>query len=234
MFPLRDTVFRTTTPAVVLSLISANALIFLFELTLSPAEFEQLLRHYAVIPARYFDSGWAWSRGLSSTDPVPFFTAMFLHSGWFHIIFNMWTLWIFGPALEDRLGHGRFILFYVLCGLAASFAHAAIYPDSQIPVIGASGAIAGVIAAYAISFPSARLMVLVPLFLIIPLFIQVPALLFAVFWFVVQILQGFFEAAVPGIGGIAWWAHISGFLSGLLFLWLIRPDLARGDPTGNA
>ena len=234
MFPLRDSIICKTTPVVVLVLISANALVFLSQLSLSPAEFQMLLRDYAVIPARYFEPGWAWRNGLSPTDPVPFFTAMFLHSGWFHIIFNMWTLWIFGPALEDRLGHVRFILFYLLCGLAASFAHALIYPDSQVPVIGASGAIAGVIAAYAISFPSARLLVLVPLFLIVPLFIQIPALMFAVFWFVVQIVQGFFDATMPGIGGIAWWAHIAGFMAGVIFIWLMRPDLARGGSTGNA
>ncbi len=234
MFPIRDSVPCKTTPVVVIALIAANALVFLYERTLDPLEFEHLLKNYALIPARYFDGGWAWSQGLSPTDPVPLFTSMFLHSGWFHVIFNMWTLWIFGPALEDRLGHGRFILFFLLCGLAACLAHAILYPYSQIPVIGASGAVAGVIAAYAISFPAARLMVLVPLFLIIPLFIQIPALLFAAFWFFVQILQGYFESSMPGIGGIAWWAHIWGFLSGLLFLWLMRPAPARGGPSGGA
>jgi membrane associated rhomboid family serine protease len=230
MFPIRDTVFCKTTPVVVISIIALNAVVFLYEQTLSPQEFELFLHNYALIPARYFDTGLV----LSPVDAVPLFTSMFLHSGWFHVIFNMWTLWIFGAALEDRLGHGRFILFYVLCGLAACLAHAFLYPDSQIPVIGASGAVAGVIAAYAFSFPSARLIVLVPLFLVIPLFVQIPAFVFATLWFVVQIMQGYFESIVPGISGIAWWAHISGFLAGLLFLWLIRPAPIREDPGSGA
>ena len=234
MFPLRDSVFCNTVPVMVLTIIAANAVIFLYEQTLGPVEMRQLLGEYALIPARYFDVRWANGMGLDPGDYTSFFTCMFLHGGWFHIILNMWVLWIFGCAMEDRLGHVRFVVFYVLCGLAAAGAHTLLYPDSTIPVVGASGAVAGVISAYAFAYPTARLTVLVPLFCIIPLFIEIPAVFFALFWFLMQILQGSLELYAPGLGGgVAWWAHLGGFFSGIVLLWLMTPEQRGPEQMGE-
>jgi membrane associated rhomboid family serine protease len=146
---------------------------------------------------------------------------MFLHGGWLHIIVNMWTLWIFGPALEDRLGPMRFSVLYMATGIAASVAHALFNAGSTVPALGASGAIAGVIAAYALRFPYAWIRVLV-LIVFIPLFFAVPAMVFAAIWFFTQVLAGTSELLSPfATSGIAWWAHIGGFIAGLAMLhWL--------------
>lgn len=234
MFPLRDSVFCKTAPIIVLGIIALNAGLFLYEKTLDPFEMRVLLSEYALIPARQFDLRWAFAMGLNPTDYKSFFTCMFLHSGWFHVILNMWTLWIFGCAMEDRLGHVRFIVFYVLCGLAASVVHTMLNPQSIVPVVGASGAVAGVISAYGFTYPRARLTVLVPLFCIIPLFIEIPAVIFAIFWFLMQILQGSLELYAPGLGGgVAWWAHLGGFFSGIVLLWLMAPEQVEPEPMGE-
>jgi len=175
------------------------------------------------VPARYFSPGWAWRVGLSPTDLSPFLTNTFLHGGWLHIILNMWTLWIFGPALEDRLGPVRFAILYLLAGVAASVTHAFFNAASTMPVLGASGAISGIIAAYAARFPYAWVRVLV-LIVFIPLFFSVPAMVFAGIWFFTQVLQGATELLSPFAGsGIAWWAHIGGFVSGWALLRWIEP-----------
>ena len=175
------------------------------------------------MPARYFSPGWAWRVGLSPTDLSPFLTNTFLHGGWLHIILNMWTLWIFGPALEDRLGPVRFAILYLLAGVAASVTHAFFNAASTMPVLGASGAISGIIAAYAARFPYAWVRVLV-LIVFIPLFFSVPAMVFAGIWFFTQVLQGATELLSPFAGsGIAWWAHIGGFVSGWALLHWIEP-----------
>jgi membrane associated rhomboid family serine protease len=173
------------------------------------------------VPLRYFSPGWATEVGLSPTDFSPFLTNTFLHGGFLHIIVNMWTLWIFGPALEDRLGPVRFAILYVLAGIAASVTHAVFNATSPMPALGASGAIAGVISAYAVRFPYAWIRVLV-LLIFVPLFFSVPAMVFAGIWFFVQVLQGTSELLSPFAGGgIAWWAHIGGFISGWVLLnWL--------------
>lgn len=224
MFPLRDSVHCKTYPVMVIAGIVLNIAVYLYQQSLALPEMRLLLSEYALIPARHFDPNWAHKLGLDSTNYKTFLTCIFLHGGWFHLILNMWTLWIFGPAMEDRLGHGRFVVFYLLCGIAASAAHASLYPLSAVPVVGASGAVAGVISAYAVTYPTARLTVLVPLFCIIPLFLVVPALLFALFWALVQIMQGALEYYAPGMGGgVAWWAHLGGFISGLILLRLLAP-----------
>ena len=232
MFPLRDSVFCRTVPMVVLAIVAANAAVFLYERSLDPLEMREMLGKFALIPARHFDWRWAVGMGFDPGDYTSFLTSMFLHGGWFHVILNLWTLWIFGCALEDRLGHVRFLVFYLLCGLAAAVVHVMLYSTSVIPVVGASGAIAGVISAYAVSYPTARLTVLVPLFCVIPLFIEIPAVFFALFWFLMQIVQGSLQLYAPGLGGsVAWWAHLGGFFSGVILLWLMAPD--RGDPGGR-
>jgi membrane associated rhomboid family serine protease len=222
LFPLRDNVSRTHEPIVVWVIVAANAIAFLYQLGLSPRELQGFLYQHALVPARYFSPGWSRAVGLSPTDLSPFITNTFLHGGWLHIIVNMWTLWIFGPALEDRLGPVRFAILYVLAGIAASVTHALFNAGSAVPVLGASGAIAGVIAAYAARFPYAWIRVLV-LIVFIPLFFNVPAMVFAGIWFLTQVLAGTSELLSPyaGGGGIAWWAHIGGFVSGWALLhWL--------------
>jgi membrane associated rhomboid family serine protease len=221
VFPLRDNVSRTREPLAVWTIIALNAAAFLYQLGLGPRELQVFLYQHALVPLRYFSPGWAWQVGLSPTDFTPFLTNTFLHGGFLHIILNMWTLWIFGPALEDRLGPLRFAMLYLLAGIAASATHAIFNAFSPTPVLGASGAIAGVIAAYAARFPYAWVRVLV-LIVFIPLFFNVPAMLFAGIWFLIQVVQGASELFSPYAGsGIAWWAHIGGFLSGLFLLhWL--------------
>lgn len=141
---------------------------------------------------------------------------MFLHGGWMHLIGNMWMLWIFGDNVEDRLGHGRYLLFYVLCGLAASWTHILLHPNSTVPAIGASGAISGVMGAYLLLFPRARVITLFPLFFI-PYFLELPAIVYLGAWFLMQLFSGAFSILAPGEGGgIAWWAHVGGFLAGAL------------------
>jgi membrane associated rhomboid family serine protease len=225
LFPLRDSVSRSREPVVVWTIVGLNAAVFLYQLTLSgPAEQYFIYRH-ALVPLRYFSPDWGWNVGLPANDITPFFTAMFLHGGWLHIILNMWTLWIFGPALEDRLGPVRFSMLYLGSGLAASIAHAAFNSGSYQPMLGASGAIAGVIGAYALRFPYAWVRVLVPI-VFIPLFFSIPALMFAGIWFLLQVVQGAGELLNPfagAAGGIAWWAHIGGFITGIVLLRLLEP-----------
>ncbi len=185
------------------------------------------------MPRRYLFPLWGELNGLSPLDLTPFITNTFLHGGWLHIILNLWTLYIFGPALEDRLGPVRFLALYLLAGLAASLTHAVFNATSPVPVLGASGAIAGVIAAYAVRFPYAWVRVIVPI-LFIPLFFSIPALVFAGIWFFMQVFQGASELMSPfaSAGGIAWWAHIGGFVAGWVLLPLLEPSSASGKGRG--
>jgi membrane associated rhomboid family serine protease len=223
MLPIRDGVAIRYPPVVTWSLIFVNCSVFLYQVSLGPAELEQFLFSFGLMPARYFDSVPSLVQPAGLVDYLPFVTNTFLHGGWLHLILNMWTLWIFGPAVEDRLGAGRFLLFYVVAGIAASFTHAVFNPDSMMPALGASGAIAGVIGCYVWLFPFARLIVLVPI-LFFPLFFQIPAVIFAGFWFLMQVLQGSAQVLAPlEGGGVAWWAHIGGFVFGLI----LGPLLSR-------
>jgi membrane associated rhomboid family serine protease len=212
------------------TIIAANAAAFLYQLSLGEAALQWFLYQHALVPRRYFFPTWGELNGLSPFDPTPFITNTFLHGGWLHIILNLWTLFIFGPALEDRLGPVRFIALYLLAGLAASATHAVFNATSAVPVLGASGAIAGVIAAYAVRFPYAWVRVIVPI-LFIPLLFSIPALAFAGIWFFMQVLQGASQLVSPfaNAGGIAWWAHIGGFIAGLMLLPLLEPSAAGRD-----
>ena len=206
---------------VVWAIIGLNVAVFLYQLSVGPRELQVLLYQHALVPLRYFSPGWAREVGLSPTDLTPFLTNTFMHGGFLHIILNMWTLYIFGPALEDRLGPARFAVLYLLAGVVASATHAVFNAASPLPVLGASGAIAGIIAAYAVRFPYAWVRVLV-LIVFIPLFFSIPAVVFAGIWFFTQMVQGTSELFSPFAGGgIAWWAHIGGFVSGWVLLhWL--------------
>jgi membrane associated rhomboid family serine protease len=175
---------------------------------------ERFFYLFGLVPARYSHPEWAVWAGLPIDDYWPFLTCMFLHGGWFHFIGNMWTLWIFGDNVEDRMGPVRFLVFYLLCGLAASFMHYFTNLYSTIPTVGASGAIAGVMGAYFLLYPGARIIMLVPLFFY-PLFFEIPAVLYLGFWFFGQLLSGVVSMVGPDqVGGIAWWAHIGGFIAG--------------------
>jgi membrane associated rhomboid family serine protease len=143
---------------------------------------------------------------------------MFLHGGWLHIIGNMWILIIFGDNVEDRMGSVKFLFFYLLCGVLSGLTQSFISPTSQVPAIGASGAIAGVLAAYVVWFPRARVVTLIPLF-ILPWFVNIPALIFIGIWFLIQFFNGVLSQGVSAAGGVAYWAHVGGFLSGLVLVW---------------
>jgi membrane associated rhomboid family serine protease len=222
MFPIRDGVATRYAPIATWSLIVANCAIFFFEIGLQPTDLEWFLFNFALVPARYFGVVSSMRPPESLVDYLPFVTNIFLHGGWLHLILNMWTLWIFGPAVEDRLGSGRFLLFYFAVGIIASFTHAIFNPNSLLPALGASGAIAGLIGCYVRLFPLARLIVLVPI-LFFPFFFEVPAVAFAGLWFLMQFLQGSVQlfAPVDG-GGVAWWAHVGGFVAGLALTPLLR------------
>jgi membrane associated rhomboid family serine protease len=218
MFPIRDSIPTTQTPVAVYGIITVNTLVFLYQITLQPSAAVDFAYSYGLVPYIYFDGYSGLRSDLALTDYIPFLSATFMHGGWLHIIFNMWTLLIFGSALEGRLGSLQFLIFYLCCGVISTFAHGYFNADSQVPVIGASGAIAGVIGAYAVRFPTARITLLVPI-IIIPLIFTVPAVVFAAVWFGIQVLQGAWETLRPSMGGgIAWWAHIGGFVAGLVLL----------------
>ena len=217
MFPLRDTIPSRRVPLVTWALIGVNCLVFAIQLSLPEGSLLRTYHLYGMVPARFSSPEWAAGLGYPRSLVLPFFTSMFLHGGFFHLIANMWTLWIFGDNVEDRMGRFRFLLFYLACGLAAGLMHWLTNLQSTVPTIGASGAIAGVLGAYLVLYPRARVVTLV-LLLFWPLFFEIPAVLYLGFWFVSQLLSGAGEMAsgAAGAGGVAWWAHVGGFLAGVL------------------
>src|SRR5688572_20733290 len=195
MIPLRDVIPSRTFPFFTVSFIVLNSVAFFFELSLPSRELQQLVFMYGVVPARF--------------DILSLFTSMFLHGSWGHFLSNMLFLWIFGDNVEDRLGHTRFVFFYVLCGVAAAIAHVYMNPMSMLPTIGASGAIAGVLGAYFVLYPNSRVLALVPLIIIWQI-VEVPAIVFLGIWFVMQLYY------VGSTGtNVAFWAHIAGFVAGI-------------------
>jgi len=220
VFPFIDTAPRAARPAIVLSIILANTIVFLWMWSLPPRALHAVLVQFALVPLRYTEPALALRVGLDPNNWWPFLINAFMHGGWLHLITNMWFLWIFGPAMEARLGRFWFAVMYVGGAFVASFVHVITHPDSTVPVLGASGAIAAVIAAYAMTYPAAQVITIVPIFFI-PLFIPIPGLWFALIWFVLQVIQGTAEIASPGMAGsVAWWAHIGGFAFGALFAFL--------------
>lgn len=214
------------------SLITVNLLLFLISIGISDEEAGLLILQFGLVPARYSHPEWAWFAGLPLDTYWPFLSNLFLHGGWLHLTTNMWTLYLFGANVEDRMGRPRFFFFYLLSGAAANLVHFLVNHNSTVPVIGASGAIAGVMAAYLRLFPTARIVTLFPL-LFIPYFIELPAILFMGIWFVLQVLSGAASLVASAGGGIAWWAHIGGFLVGFA---LVKPLCSRplgGCPAGD-
>ncbi len=224
MIPLKDTIPHRHTPFITYLLIVINVLIFFYELSLPPHYLNKLLYTFGLVPARYSHPDWASFLGLHFDNYWPFFTCMFLHGGWFHIISNMWCLWLFGDNVEDKFGHFGFFMFYIICGLIASFTHYYFNADSTVPVIGASGAIAGVMGAYFVMFPKSRILTLIPIFFI-PFFIEIPAVIFLGFWFLSQLFSGtVILFASSHVAGIAWWAHIGGFVAGMILHKIFKKD----------
>jgi membrane associated rhomboid family serine protease len=216
MIPIRDTIPSRNVPITMYLLILANVLIFLLQLQLPDESLQRFFYYFGIVPARYTHPAWAEYIGLPVDNYWPFVTSMFLHGGWFHLIGNMWTLWIFGDNVEDRMGPVRFLFFYLCCGIAAGIVHFLTNPNSTIPTIGASGAIAGVMGAYFLLFPHSRVITLIPIFFY-PVFVALPAVVYLGIWFLTQFLSGV-GSFVPGqqVGGIAWWAHIGGFVAGMV------------------
>jgi len=222
MIPIKDSIPHRETPFVNYFLIGINTLIFFYEASLPRAELELLIHHYGLIPARYTHPVWAMFVGLSPNNYLPFLTDMFLHGSWFHLIFNMWSLYIFGDNVEDRMGHFRYLIFYLLCGIGANLCHFWLNADSTLPTVGASGAIAGVMGAYLILFPLARIVTLIPIF-IFPFFVEIPAFFLLVFWFLLQFYSGMFSLVNPyGSANIAFFAHVGGFICGMFMVHLFK------------
>ena len=219
MIPIRDVNPRRHHPPVVtVALIAANALMFFYELSLGE-RLEGFLMSSAFVPAQMFDGGVVtvdeWGPGLKSA-----LLSMFLHGGWMHFLGNMLFLWVFGDNIEDRLGHVKYLIFYILAGYAATFAHAFAGPQSAIPAIGASGAIAGVLGAYLVLHPMARIVTVVWILFFIR-FVQIPAIVYLPIWFLIQAYSGYASIALAtpeDAGGVAWFAHIGGFIAGPLLL----------------
>ena len=231
MFPLRDGIPSRRCPAVTLALIAVNVLLFLYQLTLPEESLTQLFYLFGIVPARLSDPGWAASVGYAGSGWFSFLSSMFLHGGFLHLAFNMWTLWIFGDNVEDRLGRGRFLLFYLAGGLAAGGVQWAIDPASTVPTIGASGAIAAVLGAYLVLYPHSRILTLIPI-VFYPLFVHIPALVYLGIWFLLQLTSGLsaFGPAAGEAGGVAWWAHVGGFVAGIVLVWVLTPPEAEQLP----
>jgi membrane associated rhomboid family serine protease len=217
VIPLHDNIPTRRFPVVTVAIVAANVAVFVVEL---------LLPRYGVTPGRLFAGAGLTPYELTHhidvapPDYVPvwatIFTSMFLHSGWLHIGFNMLFLWIFGNNVEDAMGRGRFLLFYLLCGVIAAAAQIAVVPNSTAPMVGASGAIAGVLGAYLLLYPRARVLTVIPLLLVFPI-VHLPAWLVLIIWFGLQFLQG---TLALGSTGVAYFAHVGGFLAGMVLVWL--------------
>lgn len=214
MFPIRDNVPVKTIPFVNFGLIAANGWVFFRELSMGPKALDKFIFKYGLVPLHYARPELLDKIGLKAYL-TPFFSSMFLHGGWMHVLSNMWVLFIFGDNIEDRLGHLRYLVFYLLSGLAAAAAQVWFSWGSPVPTVGASGAIAGVMGAFFILYPFARVATLIPIFFFYFRVIDIPAVVFLGVWLWIQISSGLGPA---GAGGIAWWAHIGGFLSGIALL----------------
>lgn len=213
MIPIRDCLPRRYTPYMTWLIIALNSLVFIFELMLTEESLNALIHTFGIIPARYMLVD---SLPLDPLYYLPFFTSMFLHGGWFHLISNMWIMWIFADNVEDKMGSMRFLVFYILCGFGAGWIHCIVNPTSTIPTVGASGAISGVLGAYMLMFPHARVITLVPI-LFFPFFFALPAIFYIFMWFLIQLFSGFGSLLAPEeVGGVAWWAHVGGFIFGVL------------------
>lgn len=221
MIPIRDTIASKNYPVVNNTIIGINVVLFLFELS-QGANLDRFVYIYGLVPARY-SMPQISSYFTTGQQLLSFLSFMFLHGGFWHLLGNMWFLYIFGDNVEDRLGPFRYLVFYLLCGITSGLFHLLLNLHSNMPTIGASGAIAGVMGAYLILYPHSKILTLIPI-IFIPWFIEIPAFFFLGFWFVLQFLNA--AGSHGNIGGIAWWAHIGGFVFGIVFLkiFLVLPE----------
>lgn len=229
MIPLKDMTPRRSVPIVTLLLIAANIFVFIHQLSLPPRALEEFIKTYGLVPAR-ISLALAGRHYTLTQALVPLFTCMFLHGGFLHIIGNMWFLWIFGANVEDRLGAFPYLAFYLFCGIGSGVSQALFSWGSRVPSIGASGAISGVLGAYIVFFPRSRILTLIPLF-IIWFTARIPAGIFIGLWFLMQFLSGVSSLGAASAGGVAWWAHVGGFLFGLLLAGATR-SFGRAAPMG--
>ncbi len=220
MIPLRDINPSRSTPVVSLALIAVNTLVFLNQLRLDTAAQTALFYGLGFVPSRLLLA--LSSPEVSFWDALlPLWTSMFLHGGFLHLLGNMWFLWVFGDNVEDRLGHLKFLVFYLLCGTGAGLSHALLHISSTIPTVGASGAVSGVLGAYFVLFPRSRVITLVPLVFVF-FTVRLPAMVVLGYWFLIQFFSGLATVGAGRTTGVAWWAHIGGFLFGVLFLRMVR------------
>lgn len=220
MIPIRDNVPRVSPPIAVSIIIAVNVAAFVFVKSLSSSDLMYFFHLFGVVPARFFQPEWAAWAGYPETMGWPMFTYMFLHGGWLHIIFNMWMLWIFGDNIEDVTGHGWFLVFYLICGVAAVAVHMVFERTSGIPVIGASGAVAGVMGAYSVLYPHGRVVTVIPI-LFFPIVLRIPSVVFLGIWFLSQVSSGLVSNAGRS-SEVAWWAHVGGFIAGIILIQVFR------------
>jgi membrane associated rhomboid family serine protease len=222
MFPIRDNILNKRFPSVTWGLIILNGIIFLLEISIPEDILQGILYLLGLVPARYSSPQWAQIHGLPFDHYLSFLTNMFLHGGWVHIIGNMWFLYLFGSGVEDRLGHGRFLIFYLLAGIGASVIYYLFAIHTKVPVMGASGAIAGVMGAYLVMFPQAKILTLIMIFFY-PLFVEISAFFYIGFWFLIQLFSGTLALSSQAAeGGVAWWGHVGGFIAGVVLLPFFR------------
>ena len=224
VIPFRTTAPNPGSPNLTMGLIVANVAVFFVQQGQVGAQAVRFLYTYALVPAVYGHPEAARQLGLDPFNVLPILSNTFMHGGYLHLIVNMWTLWLFGGPLEDRLGRPRFFLLYLISGAAGSLGHLAFNLDSTVPALGASGAIAGLLGGFALTFPRAKVAVVQPIF-IFPLILSVPAVLYTGVWFLIQVWQGTSQATG---GGIAWWAHIGGFVAGLGVVWAFARSRRAG------
>ena len=223
MIPIRDINPSRSFPAVNVAIIAVCSILWLYEWKLSRVNvitfegyanmLDLFIQKYGLVPSQVLER------------PFTLFSHMFLHGGWFHVVGNMWFLWIFGDNVEDRLGRVRYLYFYILTGLSAAFAQifvSLLVGGGDVPMVGASGAVSGVLGAYVRLFPFAKILALVPVFFFLT-FVEIPALVFIGLWFLIQLLNGLITLPVQGLGGVAWWAHIGGFVAGYFLVgWFLK------------
>ncbi len=223
MIPIRDSIKSNTIPKVNYALIAINSLVFFYELSLGE-HLNEFFFTFGLIPNQFIES-------LNEFDlmatTIPVFTSMFMHGGWMHFLGNMWFLYIFGDNVEDSMGHARYLIFYLITGIGAALAQVFLNIESLTPMIGASGAIAGVMGAYMIQYPKGKILTILPIFFFFQ-FIKVPAVVFLLIWIGLQTFQGIAAVGADVSGGVAWWAHIGGFVAGAVLIFLFRkPRIAN-------
>lgn len=221
MIPLRDSIPSYRPPTLGYAIIILNVVIFFLEMAMGP-QLEEFIQIFGFVPRNFLLN---LSHGNIAASIIPIFTSMFLHGGWLHLIANMWTLYIFGDNVEDTLGHGKFIILYLASGTVGCLAQLLTAPDSSIPMVGASGAIAGVMGAYFSLFPGAHILTLVPVFFFV--IIEIPAYVFLGLWFLLQFFSGAFSILGRTHVGVAFWAHVGGFAAGWLIIRVLAPGRAR-------